>query len=86
MYLNRILTSDSNLAKVLKVADRISNLTDINTDIFGSEFIQRYLNETEEFVLPMAREVNDHMATELSDLLHKRRQLIYKAGGSDTAI
>ena len=73
IYLKRILETGSRNAKILKVADRISNLTDLNSDSSSGEKISRYLDETEEYVVPMAREVNQDMVIELTDLISKRR-------------
>ena len=76
VYLQRILDSGSYKAKILKVADRISNLTDLHDDIFGLDFIERYLNETEKFVYPLALEVNHNMAIEVRDLIDRRRKYL----------
>jgi (p)ppGpp synthase/HD superfamily hydrolase len=75
-YLKRILETGSFNAKILKVADRISNLTDINRSIFSDKKITQYLDETEQFVLPMANQVNQDMVVELTDLIKKRRALL----------
>lgn len=75
-YLKRVLETGSFDAKTLKVADRISNLTDINRSIFSIEKIAQYLNETEEYVVPMAEQVNDDMVTELKDLIKSRRLML----------
>ena len=72
-YLKRILEKGSLNAKILKVADRISNLTDINRTIFSDNKITLYLDQTEQYVLPMARQVNQDMVLELTDLIKKRR-------------
>ncbi|MFH1051266.1 MAG: hypothetical protein V1779_10115 [bacterium] len=77
VYLQRILETGSTRAKILKVADRISNLTDLHDDIFGLDFIERYLNETEKYVLPIAEEVNFNMAIEVRDLIKRRRKFLY---------
>ena len=71
-YLERLLNWGSKRAKVLKCADRISNLTDLHPDILPKAFIERYLNETRKFILPMAREVNPDMFFELQDLIRRR--------------
>jgi (p)ppGpp synthase/HD superfamily hydrolase len=71
-FLKRILDNGSTNAKVLKCADRISNLTDLHSDTFDKEFIRKYIDETKEFVIPMAEEVNKDMLFELKDLLKKR--------------
>jgi len=73
-YLKRILNSGSPNAKLLKVADRISNLTDLHLGIFSPEKFQRYINETEKYVLPMAKEVSPNMYKELKDLIIIRRE------------
>jgi GTP pyrophosphokinase len=75
-YLKNILERGSREAKILKVADRISNLTDLHRDIYSDEKMIKYLNETEKYVIPMAMEVNSNMVTELSDLIRKRRELL----------
>lgn len=75
-YLKRILETGSFNAKTLKVADRISNLTDINRSVFSDIKITQYLDETEQFVVPMAQQVNQDMVIELTDLIKKRRLMI----------
>jgi len=75
-YLKRLLETGSSNAKILKVADRISNLTDINRSIFSDSKITQYLDETEQYVLPMASEVNLDMVRELTDLIKKRRTML----------
>lgn len=76
VYLKNILEKGSLEAKILKVADRISNLTDLHRDIYTEEKMVKYLNETEQYVIPMAREVNPDMVRELSDLIAKRREML----------
>jgi hypothetical protein len=75
-YLKRILEHGSCNAKILKCADRISNLTDLHIDTHSSRKIIEYLDQTEEYVIPMARQVNADMLIELTDLVKKRRQLV----------
>ncbi|MEI7727339.1 MAG: hypothetical protein WCK09_19670 [Bacteroidota bacterium] len=74
-YMNRVLTEGSINAKILKCADRISNLTDLHLDTHTNNKISDYLDQTEEFVLPMAREVSKDLVIELTDLVAKRREL-----------
>jgi len=71
-YLKQILTNGSKNARILKCADRISNLTDLHMDIFDKEFVKKYIEETKKFVLPMAKEVNQDMLFELTDLIKRR--------------
>ncbi len=75
-YLLRLKESASYKAAVIKLADRISNLTDINTDIFDYEFIARYIDETEQYIMPMALEINYNMYVELADLVKRKRRLL----------
>ncbi|MGB8489837.1 MAG: hypothetical protein WCE64_02145 [Bacteroidales bacterium] len=73
-YLKNILEKGSVDARILKVADRISNLTDLHRDQYTWKKMNEYLNQTEKYVLPMARAVNANMAIELGDLIEKRRK------------
>ena len=73
-YLKRILEHGSTNAKILKVADRISNLTDLHRDQYERKKMCEYLDQTEKFVLPMAVQVNENMAIELRDLISLRRK------------
>ena len=73
-YLKRILEHGSTNAKILKVADRISNITDLHRDQYSRRMMCEYLDQTDKFVLPMAEEVNINMATELRDLIKLRRK------------
>lgn len=75
-YLHRILTNGSEKAMILKCADRISNLTDLHRDTHSDQNIAEYLDQTEEFVIPMAKKVNLNMVIELTDLVAKRRELL----------
>jgi GTP pyrophosphokinase len=75
-FLNRILLYGSHNAKLLKVADRISNLTDLHRDIDPDDKIMDYLDLTEKFVIPMAKQVNADMVIELTDLIQRRRALL----------
>jgi len=59
----------------LKCADRISNLTDLHLDTHTSGKISQYLDQTEKYILPLAREVNPDFEKELIDLIIKRRTL-----------
>jgi len=60
-YLKRILENGSRRAKLLKCADRISNLTDLHRDTHSDQKITDYLDQTEKWVIPMAKEVNGLM-------------------------
>jgi len=71
-FLERILEHGSDTAKILKCADRISNLTDLHPDVFDKEFIKKYIQETRKWVIPMAEQVNKDMLFELLDLIKRR--------------
>jgi (p)ppGpp synthase/HD superfamily hydrolase len=75
-FLQRILESGSKSAMLLKCADRISNLTDLHRDTHTDQKITDYLDQTEQFVIPMARKVNKDMLIELTDLVAKRRGIL----------
>jgi len=75
-YLKRILEQGSRRAKLLKCADRISNLTDLHRDTHSDQKITDYLDQTEKYVIPMAMEVNNDMLIELTDLVKRRRTLV----------
>jgi (p)ppGpp synthase/HD superfamily hydrolase len=71
-FLKRILLEGSPMAKVLKCADRISNLTDLHPDIFEKEYIKNTIADTKKWVVPMAEQVNKDMLFELLDLINRR--------------
>lgn len=71
-FLKRILEIGSDSAKVLKCADRISNLTDLHPDIFDKEYIKNMIADTKKWVIPMAEQVNKDMLFELDDLIRRR--------------
>lgn len=73
IYLQDILMYGSRNAKILKCADRISNLTDLNLNTHTNDKLLSYLEQTEMFILPMAYEVNKDFHNELVDLINKRR-------------
>jgi GTP pyrophosphokinase len=72
-YLLRIMQTGSWRAKVLKLADRISNLTALGF-VHDPDFVRRYLRETKAYVLPYAMQINADMFRELSDLIASREQ------------
>lgn len=77
-YLKRVLDNGSRNALLLKAADRISNLTDLHLGFFSDLKMCSYLDETEQYILPMALRVNQDMVIELRDLIDIRRRLITK--------
>ena len=71
-FLIRIREKGSPNAKILKVADRISNMISLGF-VNNPEFVERYINETEKYLLPLAADINANMLIELTDLVHSRR-------------
>lgn len=80
-YLHRLLSAGSRSAMILKCADRISNLTDLHRDTHSDQKISDYLDQTEQYVIPMARKVNADMLLELTDLVAKRRDILKVGDG-----
>jgi (p)ppGpp synthase/HD superfamily hydrolase len=70
-YLRRIFEQASDRARLLKLADRISNMTALGF-VHDTAFVRRYLDETRTLVLPYAAAVNPDMFRELSDLVASR--------------
>ena len=74
-YLRRIMESGSSRAKVLKLADRISNLISLGW-VHDRGFIEKILTETREYILPYARDINADMDRELRDLISSRERIL----------
>ena len=75
VYLNRIMELGSRKAKILKLADRISNLISLGF-VHEESFIQKYLEETRRSILPYAEQINADMFRELSDLVEGRERML----------
>ena len=84
-FLHRILDTGSQQAKVLKCADRISNMISL-CYVTDPKFIERYCDETEYFLLPMALEVDFNMYQELISLIMTRRRYLEDGGYFDTRV
>jgi (p)ppGpp synthase/HD superfamily hydrolase len=74
-YLLRLMQTGSPRARVLKLADRISNLTALGF-VHDVAFVKRYLHETRSYILPFAEQINPDMFRELSDLVDNREKMI----------
>jgi GTP pyrophosphokinase len=70
-YLTRVMRSGSPKAKILKLADRISNMFALGF-VHEEEFVKKYLEETRLYILPYAEHINADMFLELSDLVSNR--------------
>lgn len=78
-FLKRILDEGSQKAKILKCADRISNMISLGY-VTDPSFIERYCNETEFFLFPMALEIDFNMYQELIGLVMTRRRYLEDGG------
>ncbi len=71
VYLMRVMLAGSPRAKILKLADRISNMFALGF-VHEDAFIEKYLEETRRYILPFAEQINADMFRELSDLVADR--------------
>lgn len=74
-FLQRIMQTGSKRSKVLKLADRISNLFALGF-VHEPDFVRKYLQETKAYILPYAQSVNPDMFIELSDLVKSREKML----------
>jgi GTP pyrophosphokinase len=81
-YLRNIIAGGSTRAKILKCADRISNMISLGF-VTDQGFIERYCDETEYYIFPLALEVNYAMYEELMSLVFARRRLLEAIGYFD---
>jgi (p)ppGpp synthase/HD superfamily hydrolase len=64
-FLKRIMLQGSEHAKILKLADRMSNINSLN-QVEDKEFVSQYLKETELYIMPYAGKVNSDMSFEMN--------------------
>ena len=74
-FLTRVKESGSKNAKILKCADRISNMIALGF-VVNQEFISRYTDETVKYIYPIADEVDKNMFRELESLVASRRKYL----------
>ncbi|MDR2403342.1 MAG: hypothetical protein LBD78_04870 [Spirochaetaceae bacterium] len=74
-FLTRIHEGGSRNAKILKVADRISNMISLGF-VIDPEFINRYTEETVRYIFPIAGDVDRAMLAELQSLVESRRKYL----------
>jgi (p)ppGpp synthase/HD superfamily hydrolase len=74
-FLTRILENGSRHAKILKVADRISNMISLGF-VINYNFISRYTEETVRYIFPIAEQVDKAMLAELHSLVESRRKYL----------
>ena len=78
-FLRRIINEGSQKAKILKTADRISNMISLGY-VTDPKFIERYCDETEFFIFPIALEIDYNMYQELISLVMTRRKYLEDSG------
>jgi (p)ppGpp synthase/HD superfamily hydrolase len=69
-FLERIMQEGSHKAKILKLADRLSNIYSLSS-IADSSFSKMYLEETKSHILPYSEEIDRNIADELKNILMK---------------
>jgi (p)ppGpp synthase/HD superfamily hydrolase len=74
-FLTRIKETGTREAKILKCADRISNMISLGF-VNDLHFIERYSAETEHYIYPIAEEVDQNMLFELKCLVKSRRKFL----------
>ncbi len=74
-FLGRVRRTGSQNAKVLKCADRISNMISLGL-VMDVDFVKRYIEETAQYIFPLALETNLDMLRELTDLVSSRTELL----------
>ena len=75
VFLSRIMTEGSRQARLLKMADRISNLVSLGY-VHDPKFVMRTILETRQFILPHAQVVHEDMFREMSDLIRLREDAL----------
>lgn len=71
-FLLRIMQQGSDRARIIKIADRIANVSDLWYVQLDPVFIERYLQETRSYIMPYARQVDGKMADELESIIEVR--------------
>jgi (p)ppGpp synthase/HD superfamily hydrolase len=74
-FLSRIRDFGSDKARILKCADRISNMISLGY-VTDAVFVRRYVDETEDGIFPIARLVDERMLVELQELVATRREFL----------
>jgi (p)ppGpp synthase/HD superfamily hydrolase len=74
-FLTRVRESGSRHARILKAADRISNMISLGF-VNDPAFIKRYTEETAAYIFPIAETVDKSMLAELQSLVNSRRKYL----------
>jgi (p)ppGpp synthase/HD superfamily hydrolase len=67
-FLVRIMQEGTQRARVLKLADRLSNINSLPA-VYDGQFVKRYIEETKLYILPYARRIDINIAAELEQSL-----------------
>jgi len=79
-FLTRIREHGTEKAKVLKCADRISNMISLGF-VTDTHFIEKYTDETANYIFPIAEQVDRDMLFELQCLVDSRRDYLRRETG-----
>ena len=82
-FLKRIVEKGSYRAKVLKCADRISNLIELGF-VTDAKFIERTCEDSECYILPLALQVDFNMYLEILSLIESRKKYLEDIGYYNT--
>jgi (p)ppGpp synthase/HD superfamily hydrolase len=83
-FLRRIMETGSQRAKMLKLADRLSNLIALGF-VHDDQFVRDVLTETRQFILPYAEKINPNMYREMYDLVADREAKLALRNGKPPA-
>jgi (p)ppGpp synthase/HD superfamily hydrolase len=83
-FLTRVLEKGSHNAKILKVADRISNMISLGF-VNDPAFMKRYTEETAVYIFPIAEDVDKSMLAELKSLVDSRRKYLGFLKGTENS-
>jgi GTP pyrophosphokinase len=75
VFISRIMKEGSSWAKILKLADRISNLSSMQLTN-DTVFISHYCYETETNIIPYAKDINSGMKKEMEQIIKKSKKVL----------
>jgi (p)ppGpp synthase/HD superfamily hydrolase len=82
IFLERIMQNGTRHAKLLKLADRLSNVNSLFSTN-NKEFIKRYCRETRDHIMPYAYKIDKRVACELEKSLNKLEGLSFSEDSDD---
>ena len=66
------ISEASYVVRLVKVCDRLDNVSDIHT--FSPQRREKYVKETEQYILPIAYKTHWSIAEQIKELIHGRKQ------------